>query len=74
MAVVKETIKNQIYAFMKASSANKQDDPDKAMKDFADNLATVIHDAILTATVNPGIVVTVAGPLVGATTSPGTLS
>jgi hypothetical protein len=77
MAVVEKTISAQIYAFMKASSLKKQDDSDKAMKDFSDNLAKVIATAIKTATVNPGIPVSTAGTAVaqtGATTGPGTLS
>lgn len=73
MALNEKTISTQIYNFMKKSSATTQKDPDKAMKEFADNLASVIATAIKSATVQPGIPVTVAGPLTGATTGPGTL-
>lgn len=77
MALVAKNISAQIYTFMKSSSAKTQSDPDKAMKDFADNLADVIVTAIKTATVAPGIPVTTTGTAIaqsGATTEPGTLS
>lgn len=77
MALIAKNISAQIYSFMKSSSAKTQSDADKAMRDFADNLADVIVKAIKTATVNPGIPVATTGTALaqtGATTGPGTLS
>lgn len=77
MALVKKTIADQIYTFIKASSVKPKENSDDAIKEFASNLATVIVDAIKTATVAPGIPVSTAGTALaqtGVTTGPGTLS
>lgn len=76
--IVEASISAKIFSFIKNS---KETDPDKAIQKFSDEMATVIADAIksATVTVNPGIPVSTAGSAVaqtGATigTGTGTLS
>lgn len=75
MAVVKATIKQALIDL--TDSLKTEDDVDAAQDKWAGDLAGIIKDAILSATVDAGISVTVAGSATaqtGATTAPGTLS
>ncbi len=74
MAVSHATIKAQVKAILE-DMKTREGDPDQAVDDFAEGLATVIVDAIQSATVNPGIVLSV-DPVThqGTTTGTGTLS
>ena len=75
MALVKATLKSAIEAAFKAQST-KTDNPDSALSDLADKLATAIDTFVKsgTVTVAAGIPVSTAGSAVaqtGATTAPG---
>jgi|WetSurMetagenome_2_1015567.scaffolds.fasta_scaffold126963_3 hypothetical protein len=70
MAVVQATIKSALISLYNSAKENKMSE-----SDFADGMATIIKDAILSATVNSNIPVTVStGTGIGATTATGTLS
>ena len=74
MAVVKATIKTAVKALLDDLKTREDNQP-QAIDDLADGLADIIRDAILSATVNPGIVVQVTPATgTGATTGTGTLS
>jgi hypothetical protein len=65
--VVKATIKADLNALYAAAQAGMSDD------DFADAMADIIKDAILSANVQPGITLTTPDTINGATTGTGTL-
>lgn len=44
-----QKIKKELYDFLKAQSKKVQDDPDKAANEFADKIASVIVEAVLSA-------------------------
>lgn len=77
MPIVETAISGEIVAFMtKAAGSTLTPDGAKQVKQFADDLAGVIANAIksATVTVNPGIPVATAGSpaaQTGATTGPG---
>ena len=65
----------QIFAALKKAQLSKN--PESATQTLAKDLARAIHLYALQTTVNPGQVVvaaSAAGPVTGATTSPGTVS
>lgn len=71
----KTTLSKSIVALIKGNKNG--DNPDAAIKEFADGMTDIIIAAIKsgTVTVSPGIAVSVAGSAVaqtGATTAPGT--
>ena len=79
MPIIDKMISAEIIAFMTAGqdSGTLTDDTTSKIKEFADNLAGVISNAIksATVTVNAGIPVTTAGSptaQTGSTTAPGT--
>jgi hypothetical protein len=65
--VVKATIKADLNVLYAAAQAGMTDD------DFADAMADIIKDAILSAIVQPGITLTTPDTINGATTGTGTL-
>jgi hypothetical protein len=69
MAVVEATIEQQVKALL---NNLKDGDPDTTMDEFSNKIATIIKDAILSATITvPVIPVQVAVPSgTGATTAP----
>lgn len=69
MAVIKNTIKTELKALYLQAQSGMTDD------EFADAMANIIRNAILSATVNTGIAVTVSVSTgIGSTTGTGTLS
>lgn len=68
MAVVQATIKAALLAVYNEAKAAPMTETD-----FADKIATVIADAILSAQVQAGITLTTPDTINGATTGPGTL-
>lgn len=78
MPTSKSAIKAEILSFIQTLNSGDVTKKTKAQveSEFADKLATVIQNAIRSATVQPGIPVTTAGSALaqtGATTGPGTL-
>ena len=67
MAVDKNTIKAALQALYASAQSGISDD------DFADAMADIIKDAILSASVQPGITLTTPDTINGATTGLGTL-
>lgn len=75
MAVVESVIKSALKDLTEALKT--EDDVDAAQDKWAGDMAKIIKDAILSATVDTGIAVSVAGTATaqtGATTAPGSLS
>lgn len=68
MPVVQATIKSALEALYTTAKASPMSDAD-----FADGMAKIIRDAILTATVQAGITLTTPDTVNGATTGTGTL-
>ena len=68
MPVVQATIKSALEALYATAKASPMTE-----SDFADGMATIIRDTILTATVQPGITLTTPDTINGATTGTGTL-
>lgn len=70
MAVVKATIKSQLLALYNSAKSSPMTEDQ-----FADTMADIIRSAVLSATVNSGIAVTVSTSTgVGATTATGSLT
>jgi len=69
MAVVQATIKAELLALY-----NDMRTTEYTADQFADSMATIIRNAILSATVNAGITLTTPDTVNGATTGTGTLS
>ena len=70
MAVVKATIKSALLSLYNSAKSGEMSE-----SDFADGMADVIRNAILSAQVNSGIAVQVStGTGTGATTGTGTLT
>lgn len=67
MAVNKTNIKNALKALYTSAQSGISDD------DFADEMADIIKDAILSADVQAGITLTTPDTITGATTGTGTL-
>lgn len=67
MAVNKTTIKNALKALYASAQSGITDD------DFADEMADIIKDAILSADVQAGITLTTPDTINGATTGTGSL-
>ncbi len=68
MAVVKATIKSALLALYTSAEASSMD-----KDDFADEMAEIIKDAILSAVVQAGITLTTPDTINGATTGTGSL-
>ena len=73
MAISEVSIKNEVLSLLNITKANIIDQ-DQAIDDLATGLASIIKNAIVSATVtvNPGIPVTTSAPATGATTAAGT--
>lgn len=68
MAVVKATIKSALLALYTSAEESSM-----SKEDFADEMAEIIKDAILSAVVQAGITLTTPDTFNGATTGTGTL-
>lgn len=68
MAVVKATIKAALIALYTSAEASSM-----TKEDFADEMADIIRDAILSGTVQAGIVLTTPDTINGATTGTGSI-
>ena len=68
MAVVKATIKSALVALYTSAEASSM-----TKEDFADEMADIIKDAILSAVVQSGIVLTTPDTINGSTTGTGSL-
>lgn len=75
MALNRLQLKNDLKSLLQDMKA--QDDSNQALEIYADRLSTIIDNYIKSATVNPGIAVSVTGTAAaqtGVTTAAGTLS
>ena len=68
MAVVKATIKSALVALYTSAEASSM-----SKEDFADEMADIIKDAILSSVVQAGIVLTTPDTINGSTTGTGSL-
>lgn len=68
MAVIQADIKSALLSLYNSAKSGSMSE-----SDFADGMATIIKDAILTADVNAGIAVATPDTLIGTTTGTGTL-
>ena len=68
MAVVKATIKSALVALYTSAEASSM-----TKEDFADEMAEIIKDAILSAVVQAGITLTTPDTINGSTTGTGSL-
>ena len=68
MAVVKATIKSALVALYTSAEASSM-----SKEDFADGMADIIKDAILSAVVQAGITLTTPDTINGSTTGTGSL-
>jgi hypothetical protein len=75
LSAARPALEAQIFAALKKAQLSKN--PESATQTLAKDLAQAIHLYALQATINPGQIVTiplVPTPLLGTTTSPGTVS